>query len=571
MATIDPLTGLPSSNTQLPNGTVVPSPTIDATKLGTTNAIVVPPPTTIPVSTYTTPVIDTSSYLQSLADAQAAQQEYQNKLSLAQSTATDLSQAQSALGMKGQDTANAYDVTGANAAVARIRQLNAQAVGLQNEAQAIPIQNAQNYQGTAGTQSGVQSVNHDQLSQNALKALSLGQQAALAQADYATAKDKADQIVNMKYAQLEADIVSRKTQLESLNQYVLTPAQEKAKNAQVATIKKQEEIIAEKKANDKAIADLMINAAQVAPPDVLSRAKAIQDKGGSPTQVAMALGQYGKDYLANEKLKLDMQKVKADIAKTNLESSKIRGEINAQNINNPPIPGAGSNAEAWLAQYNSGALSLEDIYTKIGSTKEAGVLKNQVAQLVAAQGGKRVYGKDDASIQAINSQIKNIDDLLNGDVGTIVGLVQGGLGILPDKANIYKQDALAIAKNLISNQTLQALADAKSKGVTFGALSEAELKAVADSASRISAKIKTDDKGNITGFTGSEEQFKKDLQAVKEGLQKSIINKTKSVGTSFVSTGNPVADSFIQKSMGVLQSANTSTPATMGGFIDNQK
>ena len=182
-----------------------------------------------------------------------------------------------------------------------------------------------------------------------------------------------------------------------------------------------------------------------------------------------------------------------------------------------------------MSQFNSGLLTADEIYTKIGSAKESIPLRNEVARLIAQQKGKRVYGADDASIQAINSQIKNVDDLLNGDVGSIVGLVQGGLGVLPDNLNIYKQDALGIAKNLVSNQTLQALADAKSKGITFGALSERELTTVADAASSVAAKILKDKDGNITGFSGSQAQFKKDLQTIKDGLTKSIANKTKSV------------------------------------------
>jgi hypothetical protein len=173
-------------------------------------------------------------------------------------------------------------------------------------------------------------------------------------------------------------------------------------------------------------------------------------------------------------------------------------------------------------------MSLEDIYTKIGSSKEALALKNEVANLVAAQGGKRVYGADDASIQAITAQIKNVDDLLTGGVGKIVGVVQGGGGIfLPDSLNVGKQDALAVAKNLVSNQTLQALADAKSKGVTFGALSEKEMSTVADAASRIAAKIKIDpETKEIIGFSGSESEFKKDLATIKTNLEKSIAGKT---------------------------------------------
>ena len=192
------------------------------------------------------------------------------------------------------------------------------------------------------------------------------------------------------------------------------------------------------------------------------------------------------------------------------------------------VKAASPAAKDWLSQFNSGLMSIEDIYTKIGSSKEAYSLKNEIAGLVAQQGGKRIYGSDDATMQAINSQIKNIDDLLNGDVGSIVGLIQGGFGLFPDKFNIYKQDALAIAKNLVSNQTLQALAEAKSKGITFGALSEKELGVIAESASRIAAKMKEDKDGNITGFSGSEKKFKEDLKTIRNGLKKSIVDKTQS-------------------------------------------
>ena len=183
-------------------------------------------------------------------------------------------------------------------------------------------------------------------------------------------------------------------------------------------------------------------------------------------------------------------------------------------------------AQSWVDQFNSGLMSIEDIYTKISSSKEASVLKNAVARIIAEQGGKRLYGVDDASIQAINSQIKNIDDLLTGGIGKIAGFIQGGLGIFPDALNIGKQDVLAIAETFVANQTLQALADAKSKGITFGALSEGELSLVAAAAGRISSKIRRNKNGKITGFTGSERAFIEDLTAIKEGLEKSIATKT---------------------------------------------
>lgn len=91
--------------------------------------------------------------------------------------------------------------------------------------------------------------------------------------------------------------------------------------------------------------------------------------------------------------------------------------------------------------------------------------------------------------------------------------------------NKSKEDALNLAKSILASQTLQALADAKAKGITFGALSEGELNLVADAASRLSASVKRED-GNIKSFTGSETAFKNNLNIILTNLQKAISGKT---------------------------------------------
>lgn len=177
-------------------------------------------------------------------------------------------------------------------------------------------------------------------------------------------------------------------------------------------------------------------------------------------------------------------------------------------------------AQNWLAQYNSGAMDLPDIYTKIGSSKEALDLKNEVASAVAAQGGKRVYQMDDTVIANINSQIDTINDLLKEDWTAIVGPARIGWTLTS------KRDALNLAKSVLSSQALQALADAKAKGVTFGALSEGELNLVSDAATRLGSSVVKDKNGNITRFSGSEKAFKNNLDIILTNLQKSISGKT---------------------------------------------
>lgn len=449
---------------------------------------------------------------------------------------------------KGKDTVNANELAGVNNASLdvnkyseQLAQLNAQASSLNRESQAIPIANRLAYKGSAGTENQVQNVNYDQLSENALKALSIGQQADIANAALTgstirlqAAKDKAQQIVDLKYKPIEEQIKNKLQQYE-LRKDLLSEIDKKRSEALGIALKKEEESILQKKADEKAISDMIVNASSAnAPKDLLAAASTAKN----PTEAAMILKEYAGNYYQTQLLKAQIEKQKADTAKT-------RTEVNTANSVSAATA-ASTTAKSWLDQYNSGALSLEDIYTKIGSSKEALKLKNEVAALVAAQGGKRVYGQDDASVQAIQSQIKNVDDLLNGDVGSIVGLVQGGLGILPDSLNIYKQDALATAKNLVSNQTLQSLADAKAKGITFGALSEAELNAVSNASGRIASKLIIDPKTKeITGFSGSEGEFKKDLQIVKEGLQKSIANKTQSILNPFQQSLNGGVKTFI--------------------------
>jgi hypothetical protein len=109
-------------------------------------------------------------------------------------------------------------------------------------------------------------------------------------------------LVETKYAQEEAVINSKLTQIKALDKNILTPQQMKLKDSQTALLEKQKQDLADKKANEKDVSKLLVDASQVAPADVLQRAKDIQAKGGSATEVAMALGPYGGDYLKNKLL-----------------------------------------------------------------------------------------------------------------------------------------------------------------------------------------------------------------------------------------------------------------------------
>lgn len=511
----------------------------------TTGATVITPESLqTPVAiTPVTPTPDTTNYgaIQSnigdtiAADFNSANQAKIDQENLLKQNAKDVLDATTAsLSGKSDFTRNANETTGVNAATSdvtkyasQLAELNGQMTSLNREASKIPLQieNQSIGQGITLASQGVQT--NDALRNNAIKALSIAQQADVASAALTgsqfrlkAAQDKVAQMVDLEFKPKEDALALKKQQYE-LNKEALTAIDKRRTEALGVALKKEEQKLAEEKADKKAKDDMILNASVAnAPTSLINAARAAK----TPMDAAVILKEYAGDYYQTQLLKAQIEKQKADTSKVYSDAKATRDAASGSSSGV-----ASSTAKDWVTQYNSGALSLEDIYTKIGSSKEALKLKNEVASLIAAQGGKRVYGADDNTIQAINSQIKNVDDLLKGDVGSIVGLVQGGLGVLPDSMNIYKQDALAVAKNLTSNQTLQALADAKSKGITFGALSEKELSTIAESASRISAKLKMDKDGNIIGFSGSEGEFKKDLKAIKAGLEKSIEGKVKSV------------------------------------------
>jgi len=696
-AGISGYTGTASQNTQLLNYYLNgSSPAKSATQQSVPSPYTITSDAMKPVNQVplANPNVDPNTYLSSI---NSVANDLNNQVSLqqaevdawrekARSGSSTVSNLQALLGGKTEDINKTYQDTGVTALYGQLSDLNAQATGLRNEAAAIPIQIQNEFAGRGVTEGGVAPISSARLRDNALKSLSLGQQAAIANSNYDKAKVYADSLIEAKYSKITAEIEAAKTNLDNLRQFDLTPAenrllktQEMAQNAKLTALQAAKD-------NEKSVQDLIIKAAgQGADQATLKRAGSAK----TPQEAAIALGQWAGDYWQNKALEDAYKKQQSANAQTQIVNGNYVGAMEkydatpaqlaqaiamketnggrnitagasgelaskyqympetwrstsqaynlAVNGKNSPLPfsldvedkvtewqiakwkaegktnaqifamwnggpGAANNwqnrvgvnsrgvkydvpsyvsgaskflaqitgmtnavgtsatnpntatAKSWLAQYNAGAMSLEDIYTKIGSSNDSLPIKNELARLIAEQGGKRVYGADDASIQAIQEQIKNVNKLLqNNNYGSIVGMVQGGWGIIPDGLNTGKQDMLAVAKNLVSNQTLQALAEAKSKGITFGALSESELSTLANSASNISSKIIKDKDGNVTGFSGSENTFADDLRIIKEKMEKAIANKTSSTSavsnivSTFENTLNNSTGSYIPK------------------------
>lgn len=290
-------------------------PTQDTITSSTMKAVTPVPLATVKVPDYQSKIATTLADLTNQEASARAKLESDN--AEAKRQASSLANMQSLLGAKSTDKLNVYDQTGVTAAYNKIKDLSAQATSLQNEAQAIPIQLQNEFSGRGATDAGIAPIQTSRLRDNALKALSLGQQAAIANADYDKAKNYADMKVDAKYEQMQADINAKLTNIAALKEFDITPTEKKLVDATANRLKYEETQISEMKTKETAINELIVNAyKQNAPKELTARAEEIFAKGGDIKQVASALGSWANNYYQNEALKMELTAKKLEELKT---------------------------------------------------------------------------------------------------------------------------------------------------------------------------------------------------------------------------------------------------------------
>lgn len=241
---------------------------------------------------------DATAATNAAKQAQANQDAQGNAVvsALASTTTGKQAYTQDALNQTGYNQAQA-DIANYNTQLADI---NARAASLKRSNEAIPIQNQGAYQGTAGTQGTVTSVNRDQLTQNALTALKLGQEADIANAGLTgskirleAAQQKAQQMVDLKYQPLEAELAVRQKQYD-MNKASLEAVNKTKAEAVQAKITKDKEDLAQKKADYKTMNDDLLKAKLGGiPADLASTVQQGIDNGTlTPAKVTQMIGQY---------------------------------------------------------------------------------------------------------------------------------------------------------------------------------------------------------------------------------------------------------------------------------------
>lgn len=334
-AGISGYTGTASQNTQLLNYYLNgSSPAKSATQQSVPSPYTITSDAMKPVNQVplANPNVDPNTYLSSI---NSVANDLNNQVSLqqaevdawrekARSGSSTVSNLQALLGGKTEDINKTYQDTGVTALYGQLSDLNAQATGLRNEAAAIPIQIQNEFAGRGVTEGGVAPISSARLRDNALKSLSLGQQAAIANSNYDKAKVYADSLIEAKYSKITAEIEAAKTNLDNLRQFDLTPAenrllktQEMAQNAKLTALQAAKD-------NEKSVQDLIIKAAgQGADRATLKRAGSAK----TPQEAAIALGQWAGDYWQNKALEDAYKKQQSANAQTQIVNGNYVGAM----------------------------------------------------------------------------------------------------------------------------------------------------------------------------------------------------------------------------------------------------
>lgn len=100
-----------------------------------------------------------------------------------------------------------------------------------------------------------------------------------------------------------------------------------------------------------------------------------------------------------------------------------------------------------------------------------------------------------------------------GKIATIVGAPQAIIGTY-QRMTGGQQNFIAGIEQLRSNLNLEALINAKSKGATFGALSDQELQVLANAATKLGSWAVKNSDGMVIGYNTTESNLKKELEKI---------------------------------------------------------
>ena len=206
----------------------------------------------------------------------------------------------------------------------------------------------------------------------------------------------------------------------------------------------------------------------------------------------------------DEKKQANEQQIRTQIVLKEIDklSTAQSNALSAAISNNAP--------QSVLNAINS-AQTIDDI-TKVGSQwimSKADKLDQQLKQAQINKLYQEIAKSSETATNAVSKKdlpivIASAEDKINKIQGLLSNkkAINASSGILKRASGLSTsiRDWRADVKNVLSDLTVDELGRVKANGVTFGALSEGERKAVGDAASALNAAADTDKNGKLTGY-----------------------------------------------------------------------
>lgn len=179
------------------------------------------------------------------------------------------------------------------------------------------------------------------------------------------------------------------------------------------------------------------------------------------------------------------------------------------------VPQTSKNRQEALSMVErvfNGEITEEEAYKRASSDAVKKELTLELAKMPAKENEIKDY--------VVQEKLNTIDTLKNHKaLDTAVGptiLARGLYGGQWDLISGNTTDFIATTENLLKGLTLQELFDAKAKGATFGALSNAELEMLANSASKLTSfRVTLPFSDKVIGYNSSEKVFKEELDRIQ--------------------------------------------------------
>lgn len=374
---------------------------------------------------------------------------------------------------------------------------------LQKEALAIPIQIQEEFAGRGATRAGVEPIQTGRLRQNAIKSLGLSAIGQTLQGNISLAESTIQKALDAEFEPQEIKLRALE-RLYTFNKDALERADKKRADALNFTLKERDRILEEQKADKKEVYDIGFLARQ---------------NGADTETVSRIIGSENRE----EALTLAGDYLRDPIAKEQLEQIKLNNILTKEKI------ASEKQKQYYLELYGGMTPSEYENYIK-DKQKEASKLTEE---------------KDKAKFQYDNAleQKTVLEGLLNHKGMTKAVGVYGLSRFTP-----FSIDKSAVAEftgnvvNIIDQLTLNKLIEAKDQGATFGALSNEELRLIANAATPINNWKKERSDGSIY-FEISETAFKAQLNKLINTYNDSIKLNAQRLGyTDFDDSENATMD-----------------------------